>query len=829
MKALFLTVLATLSLTVSYSQSKQSNWWYFGSKAGLNFNKIVSGLPTAVANGSMITQEGCASISDAKGNLLFYTDGATVWNKNHSIMPNGTGLLGNNSSTQSALIVPFPGNKNKYYVFTVWTTSATGLRYSVVDMSLSSGLGSVVSTTKNSFIFIPTCERVAATARTGGGYWVLAQHQTSNKYSAYAVTSSGVSSTPVSTTIGPIPQSTGIGYMKFSPRGGKLGVAYHKSKCFLMDFDKNTGKLSNLLLDTTNGAYGLEFSPNGKLFYTCPANGTIRQYDANAISNTAFVDSAKSFITTGVTSYGIQLGPDGKIYVTNYMKNNLTVIHKPNVAGIGCNLSLNGPTIPTGAHSRLGFPNFPSNLLVGKQLYISNFCEKAATQFSLNDTTGIDSVLINFGDSSSGSLNWTKILPDTHTYAKAGTYLVTSFLYSLDSGKLVVDTILDSIVIANPPVVQLGNDTVVCEFDSIEVNIQSKAAYSFYWNDSVPSKFHKIDKVGNYWVVASNECGVSSDTILIKQVYRDTLDLGNDTIICFGDTITLTADTTHFYPSSYSWNWGQKTREIEVYYQGGFIATMYNKCGTVRDTIFVGVDSVLNVQLPSDTAICKGDTLQIKSKNTLPNYLWNTGFKDSSILVFQSGNYSLSSTNQCGTFMDQIYVALNQPIVPTIRRNNDTLISSSAKTYQWYSSGVLIPNKMNQKHLLDSIGSYTVYTTDSNGCKAESKAWLVEVIYGDTAKTSIFEPYNNFLQGEIKLFPNPVIETLTIEFDEIENLDFTLQVFDNKGALVLSDILSVSKQENEKTIDFLNLAKGEYLIRLSSSNSVSTFKVLRVD
>jgi hypothetical protein len=87
--------------------------WYFGNGAGITFN---SGTPIALTNGALVTIEGVATISDDLGNLLFYTDGVTVYNRNHTIMVNGTGLFGDISSTQSAIIVKQPGNTNIYYI-----------------------------------------------------------------------------------------------------------------------------------------------------------------------------------------------------------------------------------------------------------------------------------------------------------------------------------------------------------------------------------------------------------------------------------------------------------------------------------------------------------------------------------------------------------------------------------------------------------------------------------------------------------------------------------------------------------------------------------------
>ena len=107
-------LLLLFSLFSSYGQ-KEAAIWYFGENAGLDFR---SGVPVALEDGALSTLEGCATIFDTEGNLLFYTDGSTVWNRNHLVMPNGTQLLGNATSTQSAIIVPKPNDSDIFYVFT---------------------------------------------------------------------------------------------------------------------------------------------------------------------------------------------------------------------------------------------------------------------------------------------------------------------------------------------------------------------------------------------------------------------------------------------------------------------------------------------------------------------------------------------------------------------------------------------------------------------------------------------------------------------------------------------------------------------------------------
>lgn len=67
----------------AFSQG-EANIWYFGIYAGLDFN---SGVPAPLTNSQMITNAGCTVLSNAAGQLLFYTDGETVWNRNPPASP----------------------------------------------------------------------------------------------------------------------------------------------------------------------------------------------------------------------------------------------------------------------------------------------------------------------------------------------------------------------------------------------------------------------------------------------------------------------------------------------------------------------------------------------------------------------------------------------------------------------------------------------------------------------------------------------------------------------------------------------------------------------
>jgi hypothetical protein len=134
-------LLVLLCITLRVTAQPQTAIWYFGENAGIDFR---GGAPMAIAGGQVNTIEGCTSIADPGGNLLFYSDGVNVWNRLHQLMPNGTELKGHFSSTQSSLIVPHPANSALYFLFTTdesgyYDYSNDGVYYSVVNMCLNGG------------------------------------------------------------------------------------------------------------------------------------------------------------------------------------------------------------------------------------------------------------------------------------------------------------------------------------------------------------------------------------------------------------------------------------------------------------------------------------------------------------------------------------------------------------------------------------------------------------------------------------------------------------------------------------------------------------------
>lgn len=403
----------------SNAQNQAANW-FFGYGAGLQFDLSANTL-TSVDGGALSTNEGCATISDALGNLLFYTEGSIVWDRNNDVMPNGTGLFGDASSTQSAIIVPKPNDTDLYYVFTVDNAvdgSHFGLNYSIVDMTLRGGLGNVTS--KNINLLGNCSEKISAVLKDciTKSIWVISyasQNGSGSNYNtfyAYEVSDTGVNPVPVTSTFSNMSTQEARGYLKLSPDGEKLACANMAGGMFLFDFDVATGSVSNQQIlninSSSNSAYGVEFSPNSDLLYVHSSNdqqsespsahqSTLSQFNLNAPNISA---SRITIDQRQLYRGGLQLGPDGKIYralSASYSTGLpfLSVINNPNELGAACNYQHNAVDLSPNNSSQ-GLPPFIQSIFATQVDIIRNdvntvnlpLCEGESYTLTVDDIPG---------------------------------------------------------------------------------------------------------------------------------------------------------------------------------------------------------------------------------------------------------------------------------------------------------------------------------------------------------------------------------------------------------------------------------------------------------
>ncbi len=426
----FFTLAFLLFFKCGYAQL--NNIWYFGNRAGISFNlpPTNQASPFALSNSAMTSSEACSSICDTLGNLLFYTNGISVYNRNHVIMQNGDNLAGNVSAVQSGLIVPHPGNSNLYFIFTtdaIENNFANGYNYSIVDMSLDAGLGQV--TAKNILLQSSCTERIAAVRHADGtSVWIITNDNNSNIFRSWLINCQGLQSTPVVSIAGVVLNQhyfVNTGMLKASADGKYICQSHFPlfdennippNFIQLFDFNNATGALTNSRsIGFPNSAYtNCEFSPDSKLLYLLRTyHSQVDQIEITLPTMATILASRYSFATS-LTNYGIQAAPDGKIYLAPNNSRSLSVINAPNIKGAGCNFVNNQKELSFGG-TVAGLPSFINDLSYSPLNSISaEIIDSCAGTVRFTTTASLTPPLTyewDFGDGNTSNLQ-----SPSHTY-----------------------------------------------------------------------------------------------------------------------------------------------------------------------------------------------------------------------------------------------------------------------------------------------------------------------------------------------------------------------------------------------------------------------------
>ena len=746
-----LILLFVVLMQLSAKAQHEADIWYFGDFAGMDFR---SGNPVALTNSAMSQAEGCASISDKEGNLLFYTNGITVWNKNHSVMQNGTGLMGHPSSTQSGVIVPKPGSNSLYYIFTVPAEIGTdGLRYSVVDMSLDNGLGAITNE-KNVFLISPTEEKVTAVKHKNGvDVWVATHLWNSSDFYVYLITKDGIQE-PVLSSTGTFHEGNFLdthGYMKFSPDGKKLAIIVRMIDSFeLFDFNNETGTISNPVTfpPYPGFLYGVEFSPDNSVLYISEylAGSYIFQFDLSSSDPETIINSKKTIGTVSNIHLGaLQLAPDSKIYVSKHDNligdNYLGVINSPNEVGMDCNFVEDGFYL-AGKKCLFGLPDFIQSYFAADFTYEPD-CFGDSTWFNLEYSGSIDSVRWDFGDPASGGDNFSNQENPFHIFSSPGTFLVQVIIYTGGSEY----PIEKEVVIFPSPVVDLGNDTSLCSQNGLLLKAGS-GFDTYLWQDGSTDSVYLADTSGIYWVQVTNACGMASDTIRVTFGASFDIDLGPDTSFCYGQSVLLSPGG-RFY--SYYWQDGSTDSVLLAGNTGFYWVQVTDSAGcTATDSIYIDAYMEFSFSLGPDTmAICEGDYVILKGPAGYSSYKWQDGSDYPDFIADTAGIYWLevSEENGCAA-RDSVLLMVN--IIPDDFLGNDTVMCEGGtftihappdyEKYLWQDGST------DSVFTAYQTGDYWVYVEDSIGCSGT-----------DTISLSLFEPPQLSQSGDTLMCPGDTL------------------------------------------------------------------------
>lgn len=699
----------TILLTLPYQSFAQTlaDYWYFGHKAGIHFE---ADGPVALTNGQLHTWEGVATISDDDGNLLFYSAGDTAWNRNHQVMPNGTGLLGHSSASQSAIFCPDPASSARYYLFTVDAQAhPNGFRYSIVDLGLDGGMGDIDTNFKNILIETPVCEKLTAVKKCDhSGYWIMVTSYGNNEIHAYSLTAAGLDTANPVVSYSLIQQNsssgTGIGYMKASHDAQYIVLCNSSnalSNVELFKFNAQTGELhSPIVIPIPSlsayqpSPYGIEFSPNSLFFYIS-GDQFIYQYSIEDY-NLAAITASKYLVAMNTDSLGttaLQIGPDKKIY-SNYW-NHLNVIHNPDSQGSACNFEWRGVYLD-GRDATLGLPNFIQSAFYNP-IQSVEICVEDSVQFHFDDSCA-NSITWNFGDPGSGSSNISLLNDPVHHFSDTGTFLVRLIV----EYPTVTDTFTNNIYVVPPPDPEVVKDTMfMCAPGSLVIDARQFRS-TYLWSTGSDSSAIEINNAGWYSVTISNICTTLVDSVLVIEVDSINLSLGPDTTICEGVVYSVLAQLS--LGTAFLW-WNGDTISLQQFVVNDSTfapQTLWlqasNACNTASDTVTIAFSPNPDASWFNDSILCDA-TSPVIIPHSVPGIeyfitYWTDDVAGDTLnpwTITSPGLYYLHAQNTCDTQTVRAFLSpymvieaeLGEDIV--ICSGDSVLLNATwpGSTYQW--------------------------------------------------------------------------------------------------------------------------------------------------
>ena len=818
MKKVLIVLLFLTSVTI-YAQ-KEANFWYFGKNAGLDFS---SGDPVVLNDGQLSTLEGCSTISDKTGKLLFYSDGTTVYDSTHQIMKYTNGSLandlrGNPSSTQSALVVPHPTDVNIYYLFTVGTNQNSGLNLYTVDISKNNGLGEIINGPVDLSDGKDRGWSEKVTAVQGDDcntIWILSV--VNNEFYAYKIDGNGVD------TGNPIKSLTNYalkdrrGYLKVSPDGKKIALADFRNNgaLVLYNFDASNGTVSNLgtILASSAGDgahYGIEFSQSSSKLYTSTYDGTnnkLFQFDLTQNN----IASSKNLIHSQIGYRGgLQLAPDGKIYAAvpvSYQNGTqfLDVIENPEE--VAANVTYTEDKIDLGqGEATQGLPPFIQSFFSPVKILDSDTKSVDLTlgtqQVCIGDSFSFEPELVGIAGS---TFKWTKTGdPAVNINTRKITIDNTNFGSGIYNLEMTINDACGRVQKYNGSVEILfvPKPTIIpvpiyeqCDIDANTVdgittfNLQTKESeltnndlnlsVTFFettdinFTSPINNKTNYRNTVstnnGNHKLVAritNNTTGCFEDGVLELKVNASSLNTYPDLYVCETDLNATNPNPRNSNGSGDGfYNFELKTADIIASSNGAFTSAIHDfkYYRTENDAVLQTNEIVAPYE--DDVFTDNSDVfVRISTKNS--NACSGIGrFK----IFINTRPIPQGNT-------DTMYLCVNNPIDNpqqiTIDLNGDT--GNPTDTYQWFLNGNKITGATNPTYKANVQGTYKVeaYTAylndvnnpnDDSSCTGYNSFTVVESNKALVVSTELKDNQDN-----------PETNTLTIKISGIGNYEYAL-------------------------------------------------------
>ena len=132
--------------------------------------------------------------------------------------------------------------------------------------------------------------------------------------------------------------------------------------------------------------------------------------------------------------------------------------------------------------------------------------------------------------------------------------------------------------------VDFGSDSLLCELATLLLDATQQHPAQYFWQDASTNTTYTVYEDGEYWVIITDNCLGASDTINIGYLNDFTVNLGPDTLLCEGRTMTLNAEVPY---CDYLWQDGSTQPTYVVRGPGTYSVEVSNRCFSHWDAVDV--------------------------------------------------------------------------------------------------------------------------------------------------------------------------------------------------------------------------------------------------
>lgn len=843
-----------------FGQNLEGANWLFGNQLGVKF---ISGEPDQFYGSQMSLSLRQANISDSAGDLIFYTDGVSVFNANHAITANGNIPYGSNPSVSGlCLINKRPNHDSIYDVFTTMNSFQTNFKYVLVHFEVNVSENDTDYVTQSLDTIQQNISQALAVLNHANGIdkWLLTHDYDSNYYYSRLITSSGPSQLFNVDTVGnSIYDNGSINRIKNSPNSELIISTYIENPfggLELLQFNKSVGSVFNSIYLDTNFNIGIQdrpysaaFSPNSKVAFATGIDRVVK-YDlsilnANSIENSRSILAINN-LTSNNSFFDLQLAVNGKIYVLDQRYDN-SFTNSYHVSEISCS---NDFTNVVYSDSVLSFNNSTGNSLptLNQTLFVN--ADSFQVQMDRDTLCLGDTAQLQAYGSGADQFLWT--LPDgtaaphlsNDTIANplcfsdtTITYRVIGIARNCTVDRFDTNFITVPVIAPSPSQAQielLNGSLPLCFGDTVTLVFSASSTNATWLSPTSASDTLFIATADTVILEGTARCSTPVyDTVIVDTAATTMLSTSTDTTICQGDTITISvsgsnqaqwqsnaflSDTTLANPLAFP--------PVDTI----FVATTSLPC-TQNDTVRVNVNPNEQIELsPDSILLCKDTSLTISAITNFQNLEWfppqwveNSTTSTTRVIQGVEGWLTLNTSNRNCSTSDSVFVNTINPVEArasaevlltcegyTVQTENTSI---GASNYSWRLDGMEISTGV-ETEILNYNGQVITLLANNRECVDSTQLFisLDSAILSEVQPINVFTPNGDGVNDYFELRDEQFIHCSDLKV-------FTRwgqQVYDSNGMPPRWDGLTFGGEE---------LPTGYYFYILTVNNKTFTGSV----